>query len=75
MTKPKPAELSVKAGQNIGTLLSKATSIKEFFFFPFDFKYFPSSTMNSLEVYAFGFNELAISHMVLSQACSSSSSI
>ena len=33
ITKPKPAELSVNAGQNIGTLWSYANSIKDPFFF------------------------------------------
>ena len=43
ITKPNPALESVKAGQNIGTLLSYAVSIKEFFYFALDFKYLPIS--------------------------------
>ena len=58
----------MKAGQNIGTLLLKAVSINEFFFLEFVFKYFPSSLINSLEVYGLGFKELAILHIVLSHA-------
>ena len=58
----------MKAGQNIGTFLSYAVSINEFFFLEFVFKYFPSSLINSLEVYGLGLRELAISHIVLSHA-------
>jgi hypothetical protein len=39
--KPNPALESVKAGQKIGTLLSKAVSIKESFFFEFFLNIFP----------------------------------
>ena len=56
MTRPNPAELSVKAGQNIGTLLSYANSIKEFFFLAFFFKYFPISLINSLDALCRRFN-------------------
>ena len=40
----------MKAGQNIGTPLSYAVSIKEPFFLELDLRYFPNSSMNSLEV-------------------------
>ena len=50
ITKPNPAELSVKAGQKTGTLLSNAVSIKEPFFLALFFKNLPSSLINSLEV-------------------------
>ena len=43
ITNPNPALESVNAGQNIGTLLSYAVSIKESFFLEFFFKNFPIS--------------------------------
>jgi hypothetical protein len=50
MTNPKPALESVNAGQNIGTSLSKAVSIKEPFFLELVFRYLPISLINSLDV-------------------------